>query len=69
MLDTKTVMFSYVISNILIIIFIAMLWYQNRKRLGNNALIILSKETASRATLMTEVEGILAEKRKNHLKR
>jgi signal transduction histidine kinase len=31
MLDTKTVVFSYAITNILIALFIALLWYQNRK--------------------------------------
>ncbi len=32
MFDTKTVVFSFVITNTLITLFIASLWYQNRKR-------------------------------------
>jgi hypothetical protein len=38
----------------------------DRKRLANQALKILSKETASRETLMAQTEEILTEKKKNN---
>jgi len=38
----------------------------DRKRLADKALKILSKETASRGTLMAQIEEILTEKRKNN---
>jgi hypothetical protein len=38
----------------------------DRKRLANQALKILSKETASRETVMAQIEEILTEKKKTH---
>jgi signal transduction histidine kinase/CheY-like chemotaxis protein len=40
---------------------------EDRKRLADKALKILSKETASRETLMAQIEEILTEKKKNNL--
>ncbi|MFH0813020.1 MAG: hypothetical protein V2A69_09305 [Pseudomonadota bacterium] len=40
----------------------------DRKRLANQALAILSKETASRETVMAQIEEILTEKKKNNLR-
>jgi hypothetical protein len=38
----------------------------DRKRLADQALKILSKETASREKVMAEIEEILSEKKRNH---
>ena len=42
---------------------------EDRKRLADKALKILSKETASRETLMAQIEEILTGKKKNNIVR
>lgn len=42
---------------------------EDRKRLENRALTILSKETASRETVMAEIEKTLVEKKRNNVRR
>ena len=40
---------------------------EDRERLADKALKILSKETASRETVMAQIEEILTEKKKNNI--
>jgi PAS domain S-box-containing protein len=59
MLDMRTVMFSYVITNILITLFIAVLWHQNQKRYAGLSFWLIDFVLQAVGVLLMWLRGIV----------
>jgi len=61
MFDTKTVVFSFVVTNILITLFIALLWYQNRRRYAGLSLWLIDYILQAVGLLLSLLRGVVSD--------